>query len=134
MTNVLIHNNETVDSIFKLENSNIYGKAISLCNNKYGCLGWETDSLYLENNIQHYSLYPAELSSIGTISREVYENMRNYISTDSQIVHSFYNEGTFLIEFYAPNIKKFMNIQNFFRIKTTCSSHAGKCGIRSIYR
>lgn len=104
MKNVLITKNTTENCIFALTDSNIYGEAITICKNRYGRLGRETDGLSLNNNIQLY-WYPAEINSVNSTSHEIYEEELEYISQKSRIIKSLYDNEKFSIQFEAPNME-----------------------------
>ena len=104
MSNVLISENETTNCIFALFDSNIYGEAISICNNTYGDLGWEKDNLYLYNNKQIGSFY-ATVRSTEKLSNDIYKSVLDHISIKSEIVRAIYEDGSFEIIFNAPDIR-----------------------------
>lgn len=113
MVNVFICNNETTESIFALKSSNIYGEAISLSNNKYASLGWETDKLKLSNNII-LNTYPAEVYSKKKISYTEFKKIKDFISEKSQIENTSFEDGIFSILFCAPDLETINKYELYF--------------------
>ncbi len=113
MSNVLICDNETTNSIFSLDNSIIYGDAISLCNNTYCTLGWNATNLFLSNNTL-ISGYYATVSSTTKHDHSVFESWISYISEKSQIEHAYFDDGIFSISFNAPDMDTIEEYSAYF--------------------
>lgn len=112
MRNVFIHDNMTDNCIFSLVDSNIFGEAVSIINNKFADIGYMSEGLFVKDN-EISDNYFATIESTEKVSKEEYNLIKLYLMNKAEIVEANFENGKVCIQFNAKSMYEIEKIGEY---------------------